>query len=61
VYGENVVSLAGPAWRVHRRIAARAFSQKTIELVHEETRHQVLQMMSAWEENMIGDSLVVEE
>jgi len=61
IYGPNIVSSAGSEWKFHRKIAVRAFPQRTIELVHSETARQVLQMMSSWEKTMENNAVIVEK
>lgn len=38
----------GTEWKFQRKIVAHAFSQMTIEAVHEETKRVVNQMMDSW-------------
>ena len=61
IYGPNIVSSAGSEWKFHRKIAVRAFPQRTIELVHSETTRQVLQMMSSWEKTIKNNTVIVEK
>jgi hypothetical protein len=62
IYGPNVVSTAGTEWKFHRKIAVKAFPQKTIELVHSETTKQVIQMMATLQKNsMTSDKIIVDE
>jgi hypothetical protein len=55
-----VVATIGEEWKRHRKITARTFSQKSIQLVHAETVKQTGQTLAAWEKAAKGDKLVVE-
>ena len=48
VYGTNVVTTEGNAWRFQRKITSRPFSEKNNQLVHEESVRQAQQMSAAW-------------
>lgn len=61
LFGENIVSTTLDKWRIHRRITSRAFSQKTIQLVHFETTRQTSQMMATWEAAYDGQSVCIEK
>jgi hypothetical protein len=45
IYGKNVVSTEGPAWRYHRKLTSPAFSDKNNQLVWKETLHQGERML----------------
>ena len=61
VYGPNLVGLVGTEWKRHRRIASKAFPQKTIGLVSTETKRQVLEMMTEWEKNISNGKVLLNE
>src|SRR5579859_6018042 len=61
VYGPNLVGLVGSEWKRHRRIASKAFPQKTIGLVSTETKRQVLEMTTEWEKNMSNGKVRLNE
>jgi len=51
IYGTNVVTTEGSAWRFHRKITSRPFSEKNNQLVHDESVRQAQQMSAAWEKS----------
>lgn len=59
IFGKNVVSAEGDAWRRHRKVSATSFSDNNNRLVHEITLRQCLGMMQSWHENTTGESAVV--
>jgi cytochrome P450 len=48
IYGKNVVSTEGAAWRRHRKLASLPFTEKNNQLVWNETLDQALAMLNAW-------------
>lgn len=54
------MSTVGSEWKFQRKIVAHAFSQKTIEAVHEETKRVVNQMMDCWKPNREGECTIDE-
>lgn len=48
LYGKNVVSLEGSAWRLHRKITAPSFGEKNNELVWQETLVQARELVRDW-------------
>jgi cytochrome P450 len=46
IYGKNVVSTEGAAWRYHRKLTSPAFSEKNNQLVWKETLHQSKMMLA---------------
>jgi cytochrome P450 len=60
VFGRSVVATIGDEWRRHRKITARAFTHKSMQLVQAETAKQTSQMMANWEKDMKGDRCAIE-
>lgn len=48
IFGTNIITLEGEAWRRHRRIVAPAFTEKNNELVWKESLYQLKAMMKVW-------------
>lgn len=48
IYGQNIVSAEGAAWRHHRKLTSPAFSEKNNRLVWKETLYQSGAMLAAW-------------
>ncbi|QRV96610.1 cytochrome P450 family protein [Ceratobasidium sp. AG-Ba] len=51
VFGENLLSLDGEEWKHHRKIAQRAFTEKTPLLVWTETTTALEQLFELWDAN----------
>lgn len=61
IYGKNVVTSEGTAWRLQRKITARPFSERNNQLVHEESVKQATQMMESWESQFHEGTVVIEK
>ncbi|KAF2478120.1 cytochrome P450 monooxygenase-like protein [Lindgomyces ingoldianus] len=48
IYGKNVVSTEGPAWRMHRKLTAPSFGDKNNELVFLESLHHAQSLLRLW-------------
>ncbi|KAF2858840.1 cytochrome P450 [Piedraia hortae CBS 480.64] len=48
IFGQNVVSTEGAAWRHHRKITSPPFTEKNNHLVWEESLHQAKAMLEGW-------------
>jgi hypothetical protein len=48
IYGKNIVSSKGAAWRHHRKLMAPSFSEQNNRLVWEETLQQTQAMLASW-------------
>jgi cytochrome P450 len=48
LYGKNVVTLEGQAWRTHRKITAPSFGEKNNELVWQESLSQARGLVQHW-------------
>ncbi|KAI9808765.1 MAG: hypothetical protein M1825_003917 [Sarcosagium campestre] len=48
IYGSNVVTTEGAAWRQHRRITAPPFAEKNNEIVWAESLDQTAAMVKSW-------------
>ncbi len=48
LFGKNVVSTEGQTWRHHRRITSPPFTEKSNQLVWQESLNQAQSMMSGW-------------
>lgn len=48
MYGPSILTLDGPEWKRHRKIAAPAFSEKSNALVWEESLRQVEGLLDTW-------------
>lgn len=57
IYGKNIVSSEGQAWRHHRKATAIAFSEKTNRLVWEETIQQAGALLDLWKKATVIPSL----
>src|SRR5437762_1881477 len=60
IYGRNVVTSEGAAWRLHRKITSRPFSERNNQLVHEESVRQALQMMESWDLKSHNGAVTIE-
>ncbi|KAI0386865.1 cytochrome P450 [Hypomontagnella monticulosa] len=47
-YGENVVTLEGAAWRMHRKITSASFNEKNAALVFKESISQTQGLVDIW-------------
>lgn len=61
IYGRNVLTSEGAAWRLQRKITARPFSERNNQLVHDESVKQATQMMESWESQMYDNAVVIEK
>ena len=48
IYGRNVVTTEGQAWRQHRKITSPPFTEKNNHLVWAESIHQAQSMIKSW-------------
>ncbi|KAF2268497.1 cytochrome P450 monooxygenase-like protein [Lojkania enalia] len=48
IYGKNLVSTEGPAWRMHRKLTAPSFGEKNNELVFTESLHHARSLLRLW-------------
>jgi hypothetical protein len=48
IYGENIVSSEGAAWRHHRKLTSPSFGEKNNQLVWKETLEQSQAMLESW-------------
>lgn len=48
IYGKNVLSTEGAAWRTHRRVTAPSFGEKNNELVFTESLHHAQALLRRW-------------
>jgi cytochrome P450 len=48
IYGKNVVSTEGSAWRLHRKLTAPSFGEKNNELVFTESLHHAQSLLKLW-------------
>ncbi|KAF2272122.1 cytochrome P450 [Westerdykella ornata] len=48
LYGKNVISTEGAAWRMHRRLTAPSFGEKNNELVWNESLHHAQALVKLW-------------
>ncbi|KAI1091330.1 cytochrome P450 [Rostrohypoxylon terebratum] len=47
-YGQNVLTLEGAAWRMHRKITSASFNEKNAALVFKESASQTEGLMNIW-------------
>ncbi|KAI6090499.1 cytochrome P450 [Hypoxylon rubiginosum] len=47
-YGQNVVTLEGAQWRMHRKITSASFNEKNASLVFKESISQTLGLINMW-------------
>ncbi|KAI1778133.1 cytochrome P450 [Hypoxylon cercidicola] len=47
-YGQNVVTLEGAKWRMHRKITSASFNEKNASLVFKESISQTLGLINMW-------------
>jgi len=55
LYGPNILTAEGAAWRRHRRVTSQAFTEKNNELVWKETLLQTQTMVSSWTTGVDGE------
>jgi cytochrome P450 len=48
IYGKNIVSSEGAAWRHHRKLTSPSFGEKNNQLVWKETLDQTKAMLESW-------------
>jgi cytochrome P450 len=48
IYGKNMLSTEGSAWRTHRRVTAPSFGEKNNELVFTEALHHAQELLRFW-------------
>lgn len=48
IYGKNLVSTEGSAWRIHRKLTAPSFGEKNNELVFLESIHHAQCLLELW-------------
>lgn len=60
LYGQNVLTAEGKVWKKHRKITARAFNPKTIQMVHAETIQQTQEMLKCLQREYSDDEVVLE-
>jgi hypothetical protein len=48
IYGKNIVSSEGAAWRHHRKLTSPSFGEKNNQLVWKETLYQSQAMLKSW-------------
>ena len=61
IYGSNVVTAEGRTWRIQRKITSRAFSPRTVGLVHLETVRQTNEMIKALQRRYTDTEIEMEE
>lgn len=61
IYGLNVLTAEGKVWRKHRKITARAFSSRTIQMVQVETVRQTREMLKCLQKKYSEAEIVLEE
>lgn len=61
LYGSNVLTAEGKVWRKHRKITSRAFSPKTLQMVHAETVRQTNQMLNCLQKKYSTTEVEMEE
>lgn len=49
IFGPNIVGTEGDEWRVHRKVAAKAFDERNNRLVWDEATRIVTDMFSMWD------------
>ncbi|KAJ3252013.1 hypothetical protein HK103_001888 [Boothiomyces macroporosus] len=58
IYGENILTLDGKAWKRHRKFVSPQFSERTNILVHQEAVRSCQQMIDHWEASGEIDGLI---
>lgn len=48
IYGKNLVSSEGQAWRMHRKLTAPSFGEKNNDLVFNESLHHAQSLLNLW-------------
>ena len=61
IYGLNVLTEEGKVWRKHKKIASRAFSPRTIQMVQAETVRQTQEMLKCLQRKYSESEIVLEE
>ncbi|KAL8740699.1 MAG: hypothetical protein Q9190_006629 [Brigantiaea leucoxantha] len=59
IYGKNVVSTEGQAWRHHRKIVSPPFNEKNNRMVWLESLRQAQDMVSGWMGGMVESSATI--
>ncbi|KAF2399450.1 cytochrome P450, partial [Trichodelitschia bisporula] len=59
IYGSNIVTVEGSAWRRHRRIVAPPFSEKNNALVWSESLFQAREMVRTWVDGGRSESVAI--
>jgi cytochrome P450 len=61
IYGSNVITAEGREWRKHRKITARAFSPRTVQIVLAETVRQTNEMLNCLQRKYTDNQIEMEE